>query len=329
MEGKKNYSWAAFLIIIGIVLLLNTTNVIGWGIWLYAYRFWPVLVVLLGLRIILGGSLVARILQMIFTIVLTGGVFLVSYIQYTEKPLEFLPSKINNWVLEGGQGIFNLAVETVEGEYSVSSSEFESTQKGELNFDLSASSFTIKEEDIDDLIYVNALYPKTYDEPELNATQQEDLLNIEFKSASANSVYLFSNKSEYDITIDKQEIPYDINLKLGAGQGEMVLEEIPVEDFYTDIGAGKMEVSLGVNSIPTGDVRITVGAGKMKLILPSRVGYQIEYDLGVGNIQVDGEEVSGLSAGRGKLTSDNYNDTDLLLNMYITVGVGTFEISRE
>ncbi len=44
---------------------------------------------------------------MILTIVLTIMVFVVAYIQYTKQGIEFLPKKINDWVLQGGGGVFN------------------------------------------------------------------------------------------------------------------------------------------------------------------------------------------------------------------------------
>ena len=50
--SKRNYSWAVFLVLVGILLLLNTTGVVGWGIWQYIARFWPVFIVLIGIKII-------------------------------------------------------------------------------------------------------------------------------------------------------------------------------------------------------------------------------------------------------------------------------------
>jgi len=330
IEGsRRNYSWAAFLIILGIVLLLNTTNIVGWGIWVFTVRFWPVLIVLLGLRIILGGSLLSRILQMIITILLTGAIFLISYIQYTQKPLTFLPDSFNSWVFNGGGGLINLSIKSLEGEYAVSSEENAQIEGLSLTMDLRASSFTLMEDDIEDILVINAKYPKTDDEPILSHEIIDNKLDIQFSSASSNSFSFFSNKSEYDIRLNRSDIPLNMDIKLGTGEGDVLFETVKIGDFYGDIGAGKISVKLGIDSIPTGDVRFTVGAGKIILVLPQRVGYQVEYDLGVGSIRSNGEDISGVPSGRGKFTSTNYSDSDIKLNLFVTVGVGSFEIENE
>ncbi|MCL4384610.1 DUF5668 domain-containing protein [Patescibacteria group bacterium] len=46
--------WAWVLIFAGITFLLNNTGVIPWAIWGELWRFWPILLVLGGLRLVLG-----------------------------------------------------------------------------------------------------------------------------------------------------------------------------------------------------------------------------------------------------------------------------------
>ena len=42
-KEARDISSAIFLIFIGMIFLLNTTGIVGWEIWLYMFRFWPVL----------------------------------------------------------------------------------------------------------------------------------------------------------------------------------------------------------------------------------------------------------------------------------------------
>jgi len=45
--------WGIFLVFLGIVLLLQTFNVLPWGLWGTLWRFWPVLIIIIGLGILL------------------------------------------------------------------------------------------------------------------------------------------------------------------------------------------------------------------------------------------------------------------------------------
>lgn len=324
--NKRNYSWAAFLILLGIVLLLNTTSVVGWGIWTYVIRFWPILIVLIGIRIILGNSVFGRVIGMIFTILLTTAAFGVAYMQLTSKSFDFLPEKVNNWVLQGGGGMFNLGQEIVQGTLSLSSTEYSDVTQRNLKMDVGACKFTILDEDIQEYITIDSTYPITYNEPELIHSFQSGILDIILQGAGKDTFVLFYDESSYDVVLGQLSIPSSFDIKLGAGSGEILLESVSVKDFWAEVGAGKLDVQLDVSSIPSGETRLLVGAGKMNFKLPSRVGYVLEYDLGVGSITIDGESVSGASGGRGKYTSSNYDSSDMKLNMYVNVGVGSFNI---
>ena len=47
----------AFLIALGVFLLLQTTGVLPWGLWSSIWRWWPVLIIALGINIAFGGRM--------------------------------------------------------------------------------------------------------------------------------------------------------------------------------------------------------------------------------------------------------------------------------
>ncbi|GEM_PF-1974066 len=327
-ERNRNYSWAVFLILVGVMFLLNTTGTVGWGIWLYISRFWPILIILIGIRIILGNSTIAKVLGMIFTIVLTIGAFGIAYMQFTQKEIPFLSSKVNNWVFQGGGGMFNLGQERVEESLILSADQYAGVVERSLTMDVGACTFTLQDNDIQEYISINSKFPKSYESPQLEHSLDKGKLNLILTGASAKSFYLFYDESEYDITLGQWEIPTDFDITLSAGKGEIVLERAPIQDFFAEIGAGKLDVEFDVNTIPSGEVRFTVGAGEMNLKIPTRVGYVLEYDLGVGSITMNGDKISGVSGGRGKYISDNYVSSDMKVNIFLSVGVGEFNIEN-
>jgi hypothetical protein len=54
MSGHRVTAFIGPLVIVavGIVLLLNTTGVLSWGVWGTIGRLWPVVVILLGLSLL-------------------------------------------------------------------------------------------------------------------------------------------------------------------------------------------------------------------------------------------------------------------------------------
>ncbi len=49
-------AWAVFLIVVGVILLLNNLGFLPWEIWSILWRFWPVLLILGGLEMVFGHS---------------------------------------------------------------------------------------------------------------------------------------------------------------------------------------------------------------------------------------------------------------------------------
>ena len=45
--------WGIFLVFLGIVFLLQTLDILSWGLWETLWRFWPALIIITGLDILL------------------------------------------------------------------------------------------------------------------------------------------------------------------------------------------------------------------------------------------------------------------------------------
>ncbi|PJA40525.1 hypothetical protein CO179_02020 [candidate division WWE3 bacterium CG_4_9_14_3_um_filter_39_7] len=63
-----------FLIFVGIIFLLNTTGVVDWTVWTYIWRFWPVLIILSGLSLVVGSGRGVSLIISLFSLVTFVGV---------------------------------------------------------------------------------------------------------------------------------------------------------------------------------------------------------------------------------------------------------------
>ncbi|MCL0038665.1 DUF5668 domain-containing protein [Dehalococcoidia bacterium] len=46
--------WGIILVFVGVVLLLQNFNILPWGLWAMLWRFWPVILIIIGLNIVVG-----------------------------------------------------------------------------------------------------------------------------------------------------------------------------------------------------------------------------------------------------------------------------------
>jgi hypothetical protein len=73
---------AMVVIFIGIMLLLNTMKVLPWEMWDDVRQFWPILVILFGLKMMVGDSHLARVLMGGLTFVVLAFVVLQLMVKY-------------------------------------------------------------------------------------------------------------------------------------------------------------------------------------------------------------------------------------------------------
>jgi len=55
----------------------------------------------------------------------------------------------------------------------------------------------------------------------------------------------------------------------------------------------------------------------------------LEYDLGLGSINIDGEEIANVGIGDKTYESENYNSAELKVLIVVTVGVGSLDINTK
>jgi hypothetical protein len=63
-----------FLVFIGIVFLLNNLGLVPNTVWNELWKFWPILVILIGIRVLAGRNFVSRILITVITLFIFTGV---------------------------------------------------------------------------------------------------------------------------------------------------------------------------------------------------------------------------------------------------------------
>ncbi len=82
----------------GIILLFNTLGTIPWEIWNYIWIFWPALLILAGIKILLGHAPGAGALIFLASLAVYGFIIIYGLIHVQSSLLGNLPSGIVNFV---------------------------------------------------------------------------------------------------------------------------------------------------------------------------------------------------------------------------------------
>ncbi len=75
-DASQRIVWGSLLLFAGTIFMLNTLDLLPWRAWENILRFWPLLLILAGLNVMLGFSAWARWLMALLTISTFGLVLL-------------------------------------------------------------------------------------------------------------------------------------------------------------------------------------------------------------------------------------------------------------
>ena len=78
VKRERSPFGAMILIVVGLVLLLNNFNLLSWEIWQTLWRFWPVLLVIWGLQIMVGKTRLGNLITFVIGLFLIGFIFVYS-----------------------------------------------------------------------------------------------------------------------------------------------------------------------------------------------------------------------------------------------------------
>ncbi|MFA5135923.1 MAG: DUF5668 domain-containing protein [Patescibacteria group bacterium] len=84
-------------ICIGLILLFNTMGYVSWDIWEELLRFWPVLLILWGVEVMLGKSIASRIISSVIVFMILLFIVVFSYASINPVFNRWIRTKMPLW----------------------------------------------------------------------------------------------------------------------------------------------------------------------------------------------------------------------------------------
>lgn len=119
-------------------------------------------------------------------------------------------------------------------------------------------------------------------------------------------------------------IPLDLSLNMGAGQSDMKLGDLNITNLTVNIGAGQMNLDLTGDRKNNLQAQIHGGVGSAKIRLPKNVGVRVHASGGIGSIDADDLKRDG-----DDYINDAIGKTPATITMNIEGGIGEIKLEEE
>lgn len=251
------------LITIGVLFLLANLGALPFSFWEIATRFWPLLLILIGLDIILGRrSLLGSLAILLLWIALVAGVLWLAFAQ--------------------GGGLLPSAA-MVSDELAQPLGDIKSATV-ELNIGTARTNVTTLGSDTNDLMKgtfrhaAGTRVVKTY-----NVAGSEGRLAL--KEEGVSFVFFGGGSvSRWEIGLNPQ-VPIALRINGGVGRATLDLAALNLTSLNIDAGIGAVDVTTPKSGVVT--LRVNGGVGSATITIPPGVAARIRVDGGLGGIRVD------------------------------------------
>jgi len=300
-----------FLILfLSTILLLTTTGLVPWNIWLFVWQFWPMLFVIFGAAFLmrrwnLNFFLGLPVFILIFVIV-SGGLWLTWKDQYFNT---------DNFAEENTKGI---TVTRVSNEMP------QKAEKAAVKIILGASNINVGSlSGLSDSFIYDGTHASNFFTLNQKVALVGDEVRVDFK-ASPFIKRPFNSKSVNELKLDfSEKLEYSFDIETGVSDISLNLEKLKTKKLDIDAGASKLEIKLGQGSDT--DINLKSGASSLKIYIPKDSGVRVKTKSALTSNNFESQGLVNTSSG---WESKNWSESKKKVNIYMKSGASKVEIVR-
>lgn len=248
--------WGIILLFLGIVFLLQALDVLPWGVWGTLWRFWPVLIIIIGLNILLSRYNPWVVSAVIFT--LLWACMGIAFWQY-EPP-------------------------AVTKSYSEPLADLERASIA-INFDGGSLSLGSLAYDSSNLVEVASKSKGGDGGIEADFHRQNGEGSLHLSSKGVNRVFWSGPLVDWEAMFT-QNIPLTLHIKSAASSISLDLSKLLSSEVLVELNAGNCKVTTP-SSAGTTYIKIDANVSNIEVTIPTGVAAKIQLDTNVTNIDVD------------------------------------------
>ena len=173
------------------------------------------------------------------------------------------------------------------------------------------------------LLDADFTYTENKGEPHVDFVPSGSTGDLTVTQHQGGGVHIGEDENRWNLKL-ANDVPMELNLKMGAGEGNLHLRDLQVTRLEIQMGAGELNLDL------TGDRKkdltgsIHGGAGEATIRLPRDIGVQVHASGGLGSIDASGFHESG-----DEYTNDAWGKSPVSIRLTVEGGVGSINLIQQ
>ena len=298
--------WGTLFIVLGLLVLLNNFSAINlhWG---NLWQFWPILLVLIGISMLVKNKFGKSALA-------GAAAILLALLLFTSVKLSTDFIKGDFELILNGDEDYNFTITEYRESFDTS------IAKAKLYLEAGLGSFNIGDT-TSELIFVKTEgIEKNY---KLTKSDYDNVSKLKLQMQKT-TFHLGKNKFRNRVEIALNENPtWDINIDGGAAAINLDLTKFKIENIEVDMGAASLDVKLGSLSDKI-RLDIEAGASNIDILVPEEVGCQV-----ITNDVLSSKNIyEFIKIKSGLYRTEGFDDAEKKIFINIDCGVSSINIRR-
>jgi hypothetical protein len=172
------------------------------------------------------------------------------------------------------------------------------------------------------LLDADFTYSEQFEEPRVEYSVSDGVGQLKV-SQDSHSINFGRSQNDWNLHFSK-DIPLELKVDMGAGQGDLNFRDIPLTRLDLNLGAGQMDVDFTGDRKTDLTADIEGGVGQATIRLPKNVGVIAHASGGIGSI-----DVRGLKHDGDTYTNDAYGKTPATIHLKVEGGIGQINLNVE
>jgi hypothetical protein len=291
------------LITIGVLLLLNQMGRLRWDVLWSLWRYWPVILILLGIETLIGisESRVVRLLGLLIALVVLGG--LISYV-----------------MLQGGATPSQRPAADTE----TVSQGLQDAERGLVTLRLAAGAVSVGAlSDSPNFVEAKIEYSARSRQVVQNFAVRNGRAEFELRGDLENPLWTSGPGADetWQVRLTPR-VPLDMRIDTGAGRVEADLSGLQVTQLDLDMGVGSTTLTLPAVD-GTATVSVNLAVGEVTVVIPAGVGVKMRANKLLSSVNIAGQR---LTRSGDEWVSPNYATATSKVDLRIDNVIGSINV---